>query len=124
MAKILVIDDDEQLRVMLLQLLTSAGHAVVTAHDGAAGLKQLRAHPTDLVITDILMPNQDGIETVIALRREYPHLPVIAMSGDFARSVLWLKTARLLGARCTLPKPFTLTQLKQAIAEVLAAHPY
>ena len=76
-----------------------------------------------MLFRSILMPNQDGIETVMALHREYPHLPIIAMSGDFARSALWLKIAGLLGARCTLPKPFTLSQLKQAIAEVLAAHP-
>jgi DNA-binding response OmpR family regulator len=120
MAKILVIDDDEQLRVVLHRLLTSAGHVVTTACDGVDGLKCFRADPADLVITDIVMPDQEGLETIMSLRREQRGLGIIAISGARANSVDCLKIAGLLGAGCTLAKPFTLQQLKDAIAKVLS----
>lgn len=119
MAKILIIDDDEPFRSSLEQLLTAAGHTVVTADDGMAGAQLYRANPTDLILTDMVMPHS-GLGTIRVLRSQFPDLRVIAMSGGGAHR---LGYARDLGARCTLAKPFTLEQLAAAIAETLAAPP-
>ena len=121
MAKILIIDDDGQLRQILQQLLTSSGHAVTTAHDGADGLRRFRAEPADLIITDVFMPDQDGLGTILALRREFPGVRIIAISGRESRSPNWLTVAARLGATRTLANPFTVGQLTEAIADVLAA---
>ncbi len=123
MANILLIDDDDQLRELLGMMLTSAGHVVTTASEGAMGMKLFRANPADLVITDIVMPNQEGIETIMKLRAEFPRLGIIAMSGGVTYSPTWLAMAAKLGANRTLAKPFTIPQLTAAVAEVLAARP-
>jgi len=119
MTKILLIEDDEQLREMVRLLLTEAGYLVSLARDGIEGIRRHRTDPADLVLTDIVMPNKEGLETIIELRREYPDLRIVAMSGS-TYSPTWLKTARLLGVQRTLLKPFTIPQLTGAIAEVLA----
>lgn len=121
MARILLIDDDTQLRELVAMLLSTAGHVVTTASEGEEGLKRFRAHPVDLVITDIVMPNQEGIETIMKLRAEFPRLGIIAMSGGANFSSTWLQMASKLGASRTLPKPFTIPQLTAAVDEVLAA---
>jgi CheY-like chemotaxis protein len=123
MANILVIDDDEQLRELLTTLLTSAGHVVTTAGNGQEGVERFRAEPADLVITDIVMPDQEGIETIIKLRSEYPDLGIIAMSGGASHSATWLSIAAKLGASRTLAKPFPIAQLTEAVTAVLAARP-
>ena len=123
MANILLIEDDDQLRNLLELLLTSAGHVVTTAGEGAEGVKRFRANPADLVITDIVMPNQEGIETIMKLRSQHPRLGIIAMSGGANLSATWLAMAAKLGADRTLAKPFTILQLNEAIAAVLAARP-
>ncbi len=121
MSRILVIDDDAALLLALETFLSSAGHAVVTAADGAIAAKLFRAEPFELVITDMVMPNREGIETVIELHREYPDVGVIAMSGGAHASPTYLGLAARLGAHRTLAKPFSLPQLATAIAETLAA---
>jgi DNA-binding NtrC family response regulator len=121
MAAILLVDDDEILLVTLEQLLTERGHSVVTASDGKKAAKLLRAKPFELVITDIVMPDRDGIETIITLHREFPEIGIIAMSGGVSRSPTYLALAARLGAYCTLSKPFTPQQLQHAINETLAA---
>ena len=121
MAKILLIDDNNELRELLAMLLTAAGHVVTTASDGAKGVKRFRADPADVVVTDIVMPNQEGIETIIKLRAEFPKLGIIVMSGGAIHSATWLAMASKLGASRTLAKPFTIPQLTAAIDEVLAA---
>ena len=84
-------------------------------------MKLFRAAPTDLVITDLVMPNREGLETISALKREYPKLGIIAMSGGIALdSPLYLKLAGSLGAMRTLQKPFDLPTLLTAIKEVLS----
>lgn len=118
---ILIIDDDEPFRVSLATALSERGYAVAQASDGAQGVGMFRTHPTDIVITDIVMPDQDGTATVIALRHEYPYLGIIAMSGGPARDpALYLKLASTFGANRTLRKPFDLETLLAAIREVLA----
>ncbi len=118
MARILVIDDDEPLLITLEQLLTAAGHAVVTVSDGAKAAKLFRREPFELIITDLIMPNREGLETIIMLRREFPELGVIALSGGATMSKTYLDMATRLGARCTLLKPFTPQQLNAAIDAV------
>lgn len=121
MACILLIDDDQVLRDVLAIALTRGGHTVSQAGDGKAGVACLRSHPVDLVITDLIMPGQEGIETIMQLRRERPTTPIIAMSGDLNHSPLFLSIAAKLGAEITLAKPFTIGELNSAITRVLSA---
>ncbi|MFO0876522.1 MAG: response regulator [Gemmataceae bacterium] len=122
MLRILVIDDEPINRTMLTRLLTDQGHEVVSEPSGRAALEILRREPVDLVITDILMPEVDGLEIVRTLRKEQPHLAVIAISAGsnwlLADNVLNL--ARLLGAHAQLSKPFNDRQLHDAITRALA----
>lgn len=120
MSRILVIDDDPQVRVVLRRMLEYSGYEVAEAADGAQGMQEFRANPADLVITDILMPEQEGIETIIALRREHKGLPVIAISGGGAIAAdEHLTAAGMLGAARTLAKPFTREQILAAVKELL-----
>ena len=123
MARILIIDDDDTLRGIIAKSLTHAGHTVTQANNGRKGIAQFRADPTDLVITDLVMPEQEGMETIKIMHRDFPQTPVIAMSGGLDGSPLYLDLTRRLGARITLTKPFTLQQLKQAIDEIFSATP-
>jgi DNA-binding NtrC family response regulator len=120
MHSILVIDDDEQFRVMLRQVLGREGYEVVEARNGREGMALYRAEPTDLVISDILMPEQEGLETIRELRREFPAVKIIVISGGGPGGTMnFLKAATLLGAQRTLWKPFDLDELRQAVREVL-----
>ncbi|RMF90686.1 MAG: response regulator [Nitrospinota bacterium] len=120
MKRILVIDDEAPVRRMLRQTLEYAGYTVVEAEDGKEGLKQYRAEPADLVITDILMPEKEGLETIRELRREFPETKIIAISGGGRSGVLdFLNVAEKLGAHRTFHKPFSLQDLLTAIRELL-----
>ena len=120
MSRILVIDDDEQFRGMLRQVLGRAGYEVVEAGNGKEGMALFRAEPTDLIITDILMPEQEGLQTIRELRHEFPETKIIAISGGGpGGSMNFLKAAKLLGAQRTLWKPFDLDELRQTVREVL-----
>ena len=81
MARILVIDDDNEVREMICTLLARQGHEVTQAADGQAGIHSYRNHPVDLIITDLFMPVKEGLETIVDLRREFPNLRIIAISG-------------------------------------------
>jgi len=120
MSRILIIEDDAPLREVLATILTNAGHTVTQATEGRQGCAVFHAAPTDLVLTDLIMPGQEGIETIVQLRRSHPHLPIIAMSGGTTHAKSYLAIAAKLGANRTLPKPFTPAQLLRTIAEVLA----
>lgn len=120
MASILIIDDDVELRAMLREALTAVGHQVCEARDGREGLAQFRAHPADLVISNIFMPEQNGLEVIRALHQAWPQLPILAISGGIpATPYDFLPIAAHLGARRTLQKPFTLQQLYTAVEELL-----
>lgn len=121
MASILIIDDDDLLRKLLADTLQRAGHSVVQAGDGAQGLDMFRATSIDLVLTDLIMPVQEGVETILQLRQEAPDLPIIAMSGGVSHAPLYLEIAGKIGARRVLPKPFTPRELVVAVEEVLAS---
>lgn len=120
MPTILLIDDDDLFRAALADALTGRGFKVIQASDGEEGMALFRAEPTDLVITDMVMPNKEGIETIGDLRREDPNVGIIAMSGGLAQNApLYLKLAGNLGATRTLKKPFGLPALITAIEETL-----
>lgn len=121
MYRILVIEDEDDLRGVMVTALKQAGYAVTAAADGREGLEQFRAEPCDLVVTDIVMPERDGIEVVLALRTEYPAVPVIAISGYSSYSPVYLHTVDKLGARKVLAKPFGVPALLTAVREALSA---
>lgn len=107
MALVLVIDDQPQIRRMVRNILSAGGHSVIEADDGAAGLERLAEQLPAIVVTDILMPNAEGIETIFAMRRTAPEVKIIAMSGSGSGGGMnFLETARRAGADETLPKPF------------------
>ena len=120
MATILLIDDDDLLRGALIESLVKAGHKVIEASDGLQGCELARSLSVDLVITDVVMPVQEGVETIMTLRRERPRLPIIAMSGGVTHSKLYLEIAGKIGAKRVLPKPFLPRALLALIDEVLA----
>jgi CheY-like chemotaxis protein len=118
MGRILVIDDEAQLRQVLERMLKGAGHEVIVAGNGDEGLKEFQRTAPDLVITDIFMPERDGFETIIHLRKLNPKIPVIAISGKPAGRVM-LSVAEKLGTTAVLEKPFTLEQLLAAVGKAL-----
>jgi len=120
MARILVIDDDAQVRGAVRRILERAGHTVEDVGNGDAGLRAHRERPADLIITDIFMPERDGIETIRQLRHESPQVKIIAISGGDRTQTLDLrKDAELLGASRALRKPFELSELLQAVGQLL-----
>ena len=122
MAKILLIEDDEPFGEMLATALTGMGHVVTTSVDGRDGLAKQARDPADLVITDIMMPELDGLGTIRELRRLQPSLKIVAMSGGGRASAMdYLPLARQFGAVSILSKPFTIEALAAVVAEVLAA---
>lgn len=120
MARILVIDDDEQVLNMLYESLTREGYDVFTASNGEQGLKLFRQEPVDLIITDIIMPEKEGIETIIELRQDFPDVKIIAMSGGGRIGTKdYLHLAKIFGVQRTFPKPVAREQLLDAIKELL-----
>jgi CheY-like chemotaxis protein len=121
MSRILVVDDDETFRRPLCQTLRCADHEVQAAADGSAALELFRQQPVDLVITDLVMPEKEGIDTILELRRLQPDLKIIAMSGGgYTHCTDYLQIARRLGANRTLAKPFTAQEVIEAVTSLLA----
>lgn len=118
MATILVIDDEDSIRTLLKDVLEKAGHRVLQAHDGRAGLAAYQKNKVDLVLMDILMPNTDGLEATLQLTREYVDAKIIAMTGAQGDKN-FLDVAKLFGARRVFEKPFDLAKLVQAVNEEL-----
>jgi DNA-binding response OmpR family regulator len=110
--KILVIDDDEAVRRTVGRILRTEGHEVLTAEDGKRGMIAFRSERPQIVVTDILMPEQEGIETIVAMRRDNPRVKIIAISGSSRVGDLdVLKMAQLLGADEVIEKPFHAREL-------------
>lgn len=118
MASVLVVDDQDQVRQLIRETLEQAGYEVEEARDGKEGLERYRTRSPDLVIMDILMPDQDGLEGIMTLRREFPNSRVIAMTGGSETIGVGnvLDIAKMLGARRTLQKPFDLKVLLDTVA--------
>ncbi len=123
MAHILVIDDHTAVRKTIRRALELDGHQVTEAADGVEGMRRFRERPVDLVVTDILMPNREGIETIIELRRANPALPILAVSGGSTNSDRdgILASANLLGASRVLAKPFSPGELGATVSALLDA---
>ncbi len=122
MSKVLVIDDDRMVRETVKIILESAGHTVVLASNGREGLKTFAADTPDIVITDILMPEKEGIETIAELRRLKPDLPIVAISGGGRiGNMNFLKLAESFGANHTLTKPFEPEEILRLVAELTPA---
>jgi CheY-like chemotaxis protein len=122
MARLLLVDDDDAIRAVLRKTLIAAGHEVEEAADGGLALKAYSRQRSDLVITDVLMPEKDGLETITELRRLDPSVRIIAMSGGgrtLGLGQLYLESARDVGALHILAKPFTPATLLKAVDEVL-----
>jgi DNA-binding response OmpR family regulator len=120
MARILIIDDDDPLRSMLAKTLTGVGHMVVEACDGKQGLRIFSQTVVELVLTDIVMPEKDGLEVLMELRKLRPTVKIIAMSGGVrGSSADCLRLAQHLGAAKVLSKPFSIETLISAIDEML-----
>jgi DNA-binding response OmpR family regulator len=121
MANILLIDDDAALRGLLAEALRRGGHAVLQAEDGRQGVELFDVAPVDLIVTDLIMPEREGIEIIVQLHRDHPELPIIAISGGLANSPVYLQLAVKLGARRALAKPFSPSELLRAVDDVLRA---
>jgi CheY-like chemotaxis protein len=117
-ADILIIDDDRQMRRLLTRILGGAGHTVREAENGRDGIAEFQRQRAALVISDIVMPDMEGIETILALRREEPDIPIIAISGG--SEPVYLRAAGRLGATATLEKPFLPHQLLTLVKCLLA----
>ena len=121
MARILIIDDEELVRFTIRQILEAAGHDVGEAKNGAEGLTRFKTNPYELVITDIIMPEKEGIETIIELHRDFPATRIIAISGGGrTRNLDFLKLAGQFGAAVSLAKPFSDDELIAAVDSCLA----
>ena len=120
MARILIIDDEPQIRSMLRLMLERVGYEVAEAPDGIEGIRRYRENPADLIITDLIMPNKDGIGMIIDLKKEFPKVKIIAMSGGGVnRPEGYLDGAKKLGATRTLTKPIDRDEMLKAVKETL-----
>ena len=123
-ANILVVEDDAIMREVLTEWLAAAGYGVRTANDGWQGLEAVRAAEPALVVTDIHMPGTGGATVIVELKRRYPQIPVIAISGLFySGHGMDADAAIALGAACALAKPFKRDQLLGAVSDLLGHSP-
>jgi len=116
--RILVVDDDETVRMALRRMLESAGYEVLDAPNGRVAMNLCRTNPPALMITDIFMPEQEGMETIRVMRREFPDVKLIAVSGQAGG--LYLRMAKLLGAQATLEKPLRMETVLGTVRSVLS----
>lgn len=116
--RVLVVDDDPAVRDVVTSMLETAGYSVTQAGDGRQALLILSQSQIDVVITDLVMPEQEGIETIKLIRRDFPRTRVIAMSGAFGGD--YLRIAGYLGAHGTLAKPLQLATVLKVVAEATA----
>jgi DNA-binding response OmpR family regulator len=121
MKNILIIDDEDDFRAMLTQMLQKEGYAVTAAADGMQGMKEFEKHPPDLVVTDIFMPEKEGLSTIMDAKKADPSVKIIAMSGG---GRIWnmdsLPVALKLGADAVLYKPFRRDEFLDLVSHLLA----
>jgi CheY-like chemotaxis protein len=123
MKRVLIIDDDVQMRIMLKKTLERAGYEVVDADNGQKGIEAYKRKQTDVIITDLIMPGKDGMETIIELKREFPDVKIIAVSGGTRamdpRDYLFYTTQA--GVTHTFTKPFDPNEIIKAVQELSEA---
>ena len=118
---ILVIEDEEDIREFLVTVFQQAGYTVIEASNGKAGMKAVRESAVDIVVTDIVMPDQEGMETIRAIRSANPGIKIIAISGAVNKE-LYLKVAGGLGADASLKKPFQSDAILKTVEQVTGGH--
>jgi CheY-like chemotaxis protein len=119
MPRVLVIDDEPQIRSLTARFLTQAGYEVEEAADGLEGVRKMKSDPADLVITDILMPKQEGLETIRQIRESFPDCKIIAMSGGSQLTAMdFLPIAEKFGASRLFHKPIDFNELVEAAKEL------
>jgi CheY-like chemotaxis protein len=123
MALVLVVDDDKAIRAAVRDVLELEGYEVSEAEDGNRALQVVRSQPPDLILCDIFMPMKDGFETIRELRRQFPDIPVVAVSGGSGVGMDVLRLARHLGAAAVLEKPLRRAQMLAAIRGLLPGAP-
>lgn len=125
MKSILVIDDDQDVRSCVRNILEHSGYSVLEAENGSVGIDIFRNNPVDLVIVDLFMPEKEGIETIIELRKGYPDLKILAISGGIPGygPGHFLHIATKLGADGALDKPFNMQQLLAKVVNLLDPAP-
>ncbi|MDM8535550.1 response regulator [Desulfobacterales bacterium HSG17] len=120
MAKILIIDDDKNIRDMLRMHLEDAGHKIIEAETGLKGIEAVRQNIIDLIITDIIMPDQEGITTIKFLIDKFPNIKIIAMSGGgHITAETYLDIAKKFGVKKAFTKPFKIKEILDAVQELL-----
>lgn len=121
MARILIIDDEASVRSVMRRYLKLEGHEVIEAGDGRAGLRIYREDPADLVITDLFMPEQEGLETIRELKRTYKDVRILVVTGIQAGGLFdFREHAIMFGAQRTLTKPFSHEEFLAAVRDTLA----
>ena len=117
---ILVIDDEQQISMLICEWLEESGYKTIAALDGEMGEKLCHSESPDLVICDLIMPNQEGLETISGLRHDFPDIKIIAISGGIGNAAAdFLQIAIHLGANKAFAKPFSLKELQVAIKELI-----
>ena len=117
--RILVIDDDAVVRTAVSLALRAAGYETILAADGGEGLAQYRANPADLIITDLFMPEHEGLEMIVEVRKDFPTVPILAISGGREVSSTMLTVAAQIGATDVLLKPFDSETLVGRVQKLL-----
>ena len=121
MVRVLVVDDDDAVRMMLKKMLETEAYDVITAENGIQALLSLQEQLPDVVILDIIMPEKEGFETIVELRRDYPIIKIIAISGGGSIGATnYLKLAKTLGAHLTIEKPIRLAELMAAVKQLVS----
>lgn len=121
MAKILIIDDDALFRGMLNDMLSSEGHEILEANDGESGSRLFSSDHPDMIVTDILMPEKEGLQTIRDIRKKSPDVKIIALTGGGTHpdGLSYLEMAQDLGADRTFPKPFRTSEFVRVVKELL-----
>jgi len=121
MKRILLIDDDRAVRQMLSMLLAHAGYEVTEASNGFEGLDAIQQNEFDLVITDLIMPEKEGLETIMDMRKLYPDVKIIAMSGGGRGGAdCYLQVAKRMGAKAIVSKPFRSSEMLEKVQSLLS----
>ncbi len=124
MAKILIVDDDKNYRSSLRRLLIDMDYDVIVAENGVAAIESLHENPADIVITDIFMPDKDGLELIMELKKKFQDAKIIAISGSITQhnvKLSMLEQAKRLGADSIIEKPFQNEKLLSIIKDILNA---